>query len=202
MEKIIFATNNPHKLAEFKQLLDASALPIIAQNELNISEANETGLTFVENAIIKARHACSVASLPAIADDSGLEVDLLDGAPGVYSARYAGSGASSSDNIAKLLNELGTVQDKVINARFHCCMVYLEHKLHPAPFIAYGVWEGQIICRPQGVNGFGYDPIFWVSTHNCTAAELPIEIKNQISHRALAARQLIAYLHTLINKND
>ena len=163
---------------------------IIAQNELNIPEAREVGLTFVENAIIKARHACKYTNLPAIADDSGLEVDALNGAPGIYSARYAGAKAVPAENIAKLLYELRDVPKNQLTARFRCCIVYLEHEKHPMPMICSGTWEGSIVFEQKGKNGFGYDPIFFVPEYNCTAAELSSEIKNKISHRAQAMLKL------------
>jgi XTP/dITP diphosphohydrolase len=191
---IVLATNNQGKLVEFKNLLAGKGLEIVAQSELSISEIEESGLTFVENAILKARYASKQSNLPAIADDSGLMVDALNGAPGIYSARYAeGNGkrkvTGSVANIEKLLQELASVPAEKRTARFYCIIVYLKHANDPAPLICQGVWEGSILFEPRGSNGFGYDPIFWVPTHNCSAAELPIEIKNSISHRGKAIGQ-------------
>lgn len=198
-KRIILATNSHGKLIEFSSLLAEQPFTILSQRELSIPEVEETGLTFVENAILKARHASFYGNLPAIADDSGLMVDALNGAPGVYSARYAAESGSSkntssSDNIAKLLSELQEIQVERRSARFYCAIVYLRHTKDPAPIICYGIWEGVILFAPRGHKGFGYDPIFWVPTHNCTAAELPLEVKNQISHRGLAISRLMRAL--------
>ena len=191
---IVLATNNQGKLIEFKNLLAGKGLEIVAQSELNITEIEESGLTFVENAILKARHASLCSNLPAIADDSGVMVDALNGAPGIYSARYAERNGkrkvtSFAANIEKLLQDLSSVPAEERSARFYCIIVYLKHANDPAPLICQGVWKGSILFEPRGSNGFGYDPIFWVPTHNCSAAELPLEIKNQISHRGQAIKQ-------------
>ena len=151
-------------------------------------------MSFVENAIIKARHAAAAAGLPAIADDSGLEVDALNGAPGIYSARYAGPGASDTENLQKLLADLEKVPQEHRTARFQCLMVYMRHAQDPTPLICQGTWEGRIMFEPRGKSGFGYDPVFFVPSHDCTSAELASEVKNQLSHRGQALRHLVAAL--------
>ena len=163
---------------------------IVPQSAFNVTDADETGSTFVENAIIKARNAALHCNLSSIADDSGLVVDALNGAPGVTSARYAGVGASDHDNVLKLLDELKGVPDEQRTARFICVMVFMEHANDPFPVIAQGVWEGRILQRPVGANGFGYDPVFWVPEHNCASAELSADVKNSLSHRGQALRSL------------
>lgn len=193
-EKIVLASNNAGKVREINQLLAATGLVVVPQSEFNIPDAEETGLTFVENAIIKARQAAQLSGLPAIADDSGLEVDALNGAPGIYSARYSGTGATDEKNLHKLLEDLQDVREAERTARFQCLMVYLQHANDPTPIICQGTWEGLITFAPQGDNGFGYDPVFFVPTHNCTSAQLPPETKNQLSHRAQALQKLIAEL--------
>lgn len=191
-QKIVFASGNPGKIREIQALLPGH--PIVPQSEFAIVDAEETGTTFVENAIIKARHAALHSGLPAIADDSGLVVDALDGAPGVYSARYAGYGSSDLDNLQKLLKALDGIPEAQRNARFICVLVYLQHAADPVPVIAQGIWEGRILTQPAGSNGFGYDPVFWVPTHHCASAELPPEVKNALSHRGQALRNLTALL--------
>ena len=189
---VVLASSNPGKLREIAQLLSSAHLTVIPQSSYDVPEVPETGLTFVENAILKARNASRHTGLPAIADDSGLEVVVLDSAPGVHSARYAGKNGSDEANVAKLLRELtGVPQDKR-TARFQCLMVYLRQADSPTPIICQGTWDGRILFEPRGTSGFGYDPVFFVPTHNCSAAELPPEIKNQISHRGQALRKLIA----------
>jgi XTP/dITP diphosphohydrolase len=190
MQKLTFASNNQHKIKELKQILFNSPYNIIPQSDFNVSEQAETGLTFVENAILKARNACRHTKLPAIADDSGLEVNALKGEPGIYSARYAGEKASDTDNNSKLLFQLKNIPNESRSAKFQCLIVFLRHELDPTPIICQGTWHGSIAHEPRGENGFGYDPIFYVPTHDCSAAELPPEIKNQISHRAQALRIL------------
>ncbi len=177
-----------------QQLLSVHNYQIISQADFNIPEIPETGFTFVENAIIKARNACEYTGLPAIADDTGLVIDALNGEPGIYSARYAGEGAQSHDNIQKVLEQMQDVASDKRTARFQCVIVYLRHAKDPAPVICYGTWEGRILLKEQGENGFGYDPIFYVPTHECSAAELPVEIKNKIGHRGLALQQLLNFL--------
>jgi XTP/dITP diphosphohydrolase len=191
---IVLASGNAGKVREIQSVLDGLDLEIVPQSAFGTPEAEETGLTFVENAIIKARNAAQHAQLPAIADDSGIEVDALDGAPGIYSARYAGKGASDAQNLHKLLSELRDVPQNLRSARFRAVIVYLRHALDPTPIIAQGTWEGRILLEPRGVNGFGYDPVFFVPTHQCAAAELPPEVKNQLSHRGQALRKLVAAL--------
>jgi XTP/dITP diphosphohydrolase len=191
-QKIVLASGNPGKIREIQALL--ADHPIVPQSDFSIGDAEETGTTFVENAIIKARHAALHSGLPAIADDSGLVVDALDGAPGVYSARYAGPGSSDLDNLQKLLRDLDGVPEAQRSARFICVLVFMRHAADPTPMIAEGVWEGRILTRPAGSNGFGYDPVFWVPTHDCASAELPPEVKNALSHRGQALRSLTAML--------
>ncbi len=187
-QQIILASSNIGKIKEIQAIL-AEHL-IVPQSVFNVTDADETGSTFVENAIIKARHAAFQCKLPAIADDSGLVVDALSGAPGVISARYAGVGASDRDNVQKLLKELEDVPEERRSARFICVMVFLEHAEDPFPVIAQGVWEGQILYQPIGANGFGYDPVFWVPEQQCASAELPAAVKNSLSHRSKALRSL------------
>jgi XTP/dITP diphosphohydrolase len=187
-QQIILASSNIGKIKEIQAIL-AEHL-IVPQSVFNVTDADETGSTFVENAIIKARHAAFQCKLPAIADDSGLVVDALSGAPGVISARYAGVGASDRDNVQKLLKELEDVPKEQRSARFICVMVFLEHAEDPFPVIAQGVWEGQILYQPIGDNGFGYDPVFWVPEQQCASAELSVVVKNSLSHRNKAFRSL------------
>lgn len=191
--RIVLATGNRGKVREFSELLAASGLSVVPQSDFGIPEADETGLTFVENAIIKARHAAIHTGLPAIADDSGLEVDHLDGAPGIYSARYAGDGGSDANN-AKLLEVLGDLPDARRGARFQCLLVYLRHAEDPTPLICQGTWEGRILHASSGEAGFGYDPLFYVPDEGCSAAELDPTRKNAISHRGQALRCLLAAL--------
>ncbi len=194
MKKIVLASNNKGKVREINQILADLDISVLPQSEFNIDEVEETGLTFVENAILKARNAAEQSGLPAIADDSGIEVDALNGEPGIYSARYAGVGASDEDNLQKLLNALQDVPDEKRTARFQCLMVYMRHANDPTPLICQGVWEGIITREPQGENGFGYDPVFYVPDHNCTSAQLSAEVKNALSHRGQALRLLVEQL--------
>jgi XTP/dITP diphosphohydrolase len=187
---IVLASNNSGKVREFTQLLADAHLNIVPQSSFGITDVAETGLTFVENALIKARHAAQYSGLAALADDSGIEVDALSGAPGIYSARYAGTDATDEANVIKLLADLEGVAADERTARFHCVLVYLRHAADPTPLICHGIWEGQILTAPRGDNGFGYDPIFWVPTHDCSSAELAPAVKNQLSHRGQALRQL------------
>ena len=197
MKRIVLASGNAGKAQEISQMLANHRIEVLPQSAFNVMEVEETGLTFVENALLKARNAAAHSGLPAIADDSGLEVDALDGAPGIYSARYAGNNASDSDNITKLLGALAGVEGAQRTARFQCLMVYMEHAHDPTPIICQGTWEGRILLEPRGNNGFGYDPIFFVPTHNCSSAELPPEIKNKLSHRGQALKKLVEALgHT------
>ncbi len=200
MQEIILASGNPGKVREINQLLADLDLRVRPQNEFGVKDIEETGLTFVENALLKARNAARHTGLPAIADDSGLEVDALNAAPGIYSARYAGAGASDQANLEKLLDDLREVPEGARTARFQCLMVYLRHADDPTPLICQGTWEGRILFEPRGDNGFGYDPVFYVPTHDCSSAELAPEVKNTLSHRGQALRQLIAALgHTASN---
>lgn len=194
MQKIVLASNNKGKAREFSQMLAGLGMQVVPQSEFNVPEIEETGLTFVENAILKARNAAHHSGLPAIADDSGLEVDALNGAPGIYSARFAGVGASDADNLNKLLVELKDVADEQRSARFQCLIVYMQHEFDPTPIICQGTWEGRITHAAQGDNGFGYDPVFFVPNQKCTAAQLSSEQKNALSHRGQALQKLLTAL--------
>jgi XTP/dITP diphosphohydrolase len=193
MHDIVLASSNPGKIREIQAILVDH--PIVPQSVFNIIDAEETGATFIENAILKARNAALHCKLPAIADDSGLVVDALNGAPGVISARYAGVGASDQDNLDRLLRELDGIPDKLRTARFICVIVFMEHANDPFPVIAQGVWEGRILDHAVGENGFGYDPVFWVPEQQCTSAQLPAAVKNSLSHRG----QALGHLTALIN---
>jgi XTP/dITP diphosphohydrolase len=186
MARLVLATCNAGKLKEFRALCVDTALEIIPQTDFSFEEAIEDGLSFVENAIIKARHAAKRTGLPALADDSGLAVDALKGAPGIYSARYAGSKATDASNREMLLKELQGETERT--ARFHCVLVYMANADDPCPIIVSGVWEGWIAEQSSGEDGFGYDPLFFVPIENCTAAELSAERKNSLSHRGKALR--------------
>jgi non-canonical purine NTP pyrophosphatase (RdgB/HAM1 family) len=190
VKRIILASSNPGKVQEIQQLLTGCGVEIVLQSDLGIADVAETGFTFVENAILKARHAATLSGLPAMADDSGLEVDALNGAPGIYSARYAGPGSSDTDNNARLLRELKDIPDELRSARFQCVTVYMRHAKDAMPLVCTGTWEGRILLDPRGKHGFGYDPLFYVSTHQCSSAELPPDVKNKISHRARALQAL------------
>jgi len=191
---IVLASNNAGKVREINQLLEHSGIEVLPQAQFDIEDAVEDGLTFVENAIIKARHAAKLSGLPAIADDSGIEVDALNGAPGIYSARFAGEGSSDEENLHKLLNELKSVPEEQRSARFQCLMVYMRHAEDPTPIICQGTWEGRILTSPQGKNGFGYDPVFFVPEQQCSSAELDAATKNSLSHRGKALQQLVKRL--------
>lgn len=193
-ESIVLASSNAGKVREINALLAAEEIHIIPQNALGVPEAAETGLSFVENAILKARNAAAHSGLAAIADDSGIEVDALAGAPGIYSARYAGSGASDSDNLNKLIEVIREVPPEQRTARFQCLMVYLRHAEDPTPVICQGTWEGLLLDTPRGDHGFGYDPIFLVPSEGCTSAELDPAAKNRLSHRGQALSKLVRYL--------
>lgn len=194
MKKILLASNNPGKVREIQGILAEHDIEVVPQSVFAIPEAPETGLSFIENAILKARQAARLSGLPAIADDSGLEVDALAGAPGVYSARYAGEGAGDADNNAKLLSELEGVPDAERGARFRCVMVFLRHENDPSPLIGQGVWEGVILHAPRGEGGFGYDPLFFLPEMGCASAELSPAEKNRLSHRGKALRDLVRQL--------
>ncbi len=197
-QQIVLASNNAGKLRELQALLHDLPVALVRQAELGVSEAEETGLTFVENAILKARHAAAATGLPALADDSGLEVDALHGAPGIYSARFAGVGAGDAANLAKLLGALGAVPPAQRGARFRCVLAYMRHAADPAPLICEGVWQGQIALASVGSNGFGYDPVFYLPAQQATAAQLQATLKNQLSHRGAALRSLRARLNAYL----
>ena len=198
MQKVVLASGNKGKLRELSDILRVRDVELLAQSEFSVSEVAETGLTFVENALIKARHACVETGLPAIADDSGIEVDALNGEPGIYSARYSGVSGPDADaeNNAKLLRELAQVEEADRTARFQCVIVFLRHQNDPMPLICQGTWEGRILFEESGANGFGYDPLFYVPTHSCASAELSAEVKNSLSHRGQALRSLLACWNT------
>ena len=194
---LVLASSNPGKVREINQMLAGLDLSVVPQSDFKVIDAEETGLTFIENALLKAHNATRHTGLPAIADDSGIEVDYLNGAPGIYSARYAGKNASDEQNLRRLLDDLVGIPEAERTARFQCLMVYLRHEFDPTPLICQRTWEGRILFEPRGSNGFGYDPIFFVPTHNCSSAELPPEVKNKLSHRGQALRLLVAALgHT------
>ena len=193
--EIVVASNNPGKLRELSQLFSAYQVKVLPQSRFSVSEVEETGASFVENALIKARHAAAATRRAVIADDSGIEVDVLNGEPGVYSARYAGEGASDSDNLQLLLKKIAAAGARKPAARFKCVMVYLRRNDDPEPIVAQGVWEGYIAAKPAGDSGFGYDPVFYSPTHACTAAELSPEVKNAVSHRGQALRKLVEMLN-------
>ncbi|CAM4390729.1 MULTISPECIES: XTP/dITP diphosphatase [Pseudoalteromonas] len=193
--KVVLATGNQGKVKELSAMLNQYDIEVLPQSEFKVPEVAETGTTFVENAIIKARHAAKISGLPAIADDSGLEVDALNGAPGVYSARYAGANADDQKNIDHLLAALGEQTER--SARFWCVLVYMRHADDPTPIICQASWEGEITTTQQGREGFGYDPIFKVQGLDCTSAELTKEEKNAISHRGQALKQLVSHFQGL-----
>lgn len=197
---IVLASSNPGKLGEIRALLAGSGLEVRPQNEFAVPAAAETGLTFIENAIIKARNASRATNRPALADDSGLCVDALDGAPGVHSARYAGPDAGDADNLAKLLSALANVRAERRSARFQCVLALLRHADDPIPIVCQGTWEGWIQTEPTGSNGFGYDPVFHVPDHGCSAADLDSDTKNRMSHRGRALMALKQNL-ALLNAN-
>lgn len=194
MSKVVLASGNHGKLRELQAVLADCAVELVPQSDYSVSDVEETGLSFVENALIKARHACEETGLPALADDSGIEVDALNGEPGIYSARYAGSHGehADADNNAKLLNELEQIPEAERSARFQCVIVYMRHARDPMPLICQGTWEGRILFAEQGDNGFGYDPLFYVPTHDCSSAELDPAVKNRLSHRGQALQRLLA----------
>lgn len=191
---LVLATGNPGKVNELANMLSPLNINVLPQSDFNVGEVAETGTTFIENAIIKARHAAKITGMPAIADDSGLEVDGLNGAPGVYSARFAGESASDQDNIDKLLNELADNPNR--KARFWCVLVLMRHADDPTPLICSASWEGEITQTQNGEGGFGYDPVFFVAEQNCTSAELTKEQKNAVSHRGQALKKLLLELQS------
>lgn len=195
VSRIVFASGNAGKVREIGQLLEGLSIDVLPQSDFNVPEIEETGCTFVENAILKARNAAHHTGLAVIADDSGIVVDVLQGRPGIVSARFAGVGASDEDNLNKLIEMIKPFPEEQRTARFICSMVYLRHEYDPVPIIAHGVWEGQLITDPKGSNGFGYDPMFYVSSQQCTSAELTPEIKNKLSHRGQALTHLLGKLN-------
>jgi len=192
--RIVLASGNAGKCREFQQVLQPAGIELVLQKSLGISDAEETGLSFVENAIIKARHAARLSAMPALADDSGLEVDALNGVPGIYSARFSGSDATDARNNQKLLELLRDIPEAQRTARFQCVLVLMRHETDPTPIICQGSWPGRIITSPQGNNGFGYDPLFFVDELNSTSAQLAPETKNRISHRGQALALLLQTL--------
>jgi len=197
MKKLVIASNNQGKLREFKALLAPLDYEVFTQSELGVEDVPETGTTFVENAIIKARNAALHTGLPALADDSGIEVDALNGAPGVYSARFSAPNATDDKNNALLIKKLKNVPEKERTARYRAVLVYMRHAKDPSPLICEGSWEGVIQLEPQGEGGFGYDPYFYLPTHGCTSAMLSREDKNAISHRGKALEQLLDKIKAL-----
>lgn len=196
MSKIVLASGNPKKVAELQDILKNFDQQIIPQKALSIDDAVEDGLSFVENAIKKARHACLNSGLPAISDDSGIEVDALNGRPGIYSARYSGTGANDQRNNEKLLTELKSVPDSERSARYQCVIVYMRHHEDPTPVICQGSWEGKILTQPDGDGGFGYDPLFFCPEYQTSAANLSAEQKHAISHRGKALTQLMQFFQS------
>jgi XTP/dITP diphosphohydrolase len=194
--RVVLATGNAGKLKELQQLLTPLRMEVLPQSAFHVPEVAETGLSFVENAILKARHASQHTGLPAIADDSGIEVDALKGAPGIYSARYARQGASDEENLRKLLAELQGVPIDQRTARYRCALVFMRWDLDPAPLVCQASWEGRILQAPRGTGGFGYDPVFELPERRITAAELPADEKNSLSHRGKALQLLIGSLRT------
>ncbi|TAK75479.1 MAG: XTP/dITP diphosphatase [Gammaproteobacteria bacterium] len=192
--KIVLASNNVGKIREFKALLKDFPIELISQAEFGVEEVEETGLTFIENALLKARHASRLTDLPALADDSGLAVAALNGAPGIYSARYAGKPTDAQKNIQKLLADLKDIPDDQRHASFHCVLAFMLYEKDPVPLVCDGQWSGMISREPRGEHGFGYDPIFYVPAEKKTAAELPPAVKHQMSHRGQALNMLTCLL--------
>ena len=194
VSNIVLASSNKGKLKEFESLFLSTGINIVPQSQFNMKDADETGLTFIENALIKARHACEQTCLPAIADDSGLAVDALGGAPGIYSARYAGKRGDAVACNVKLLEAMRDIPKQDRSARFHCVLVFMKHPSDPTPLIAHGVWPGEILQNMQGSGGFGYDPLFFDPFLKKSAAELDKAEKNIVSHRGQAMQKLITLL--------
>lgn len=195
MDKIVLASGNAGKLKEFSQLFASWKIAVLPQSDFLQQEADETGLSFIENALIKARHASRASGLPALADDSGLSVNALDGAPGIYSARYAGVGASDDDNNRKLLQALEGFPVEKRCASFHCALAFVRTPQDPVPLVCTAHWQGWILTRPAGGQGFGYDPLFYVESEKLTSAQLPREVKNRLSHRAQAVKKFEQLWH-------
>lgn len=202
MDTMVLASGNQGKLKELQQLLAPVNIQVVLQQQFDVQDVEETGLSFVENAILKARHACLHTRLPALADDSGLEVDALQGQPGIYSARYSGPGASDDSNNQKLLSALEGVADEQRSARYRCVLAFMRHAEDPCPLILQGSWEGSILHQPRGSSGFGYDPLFLVPGQHCSAAELSPQLKSQLSHRAQAMAGLLTMLQDLASANN
>ena len=196
-QPIVLASGHANKRLELQSLLTSLSVDVIAQSKLSIQDAIEDGLSFVENAIIKARNAAYCAKSPALANDSGIAVDYLHGKPGIHSARFAGEKACDADNNAKLLTLLHGVPEAQRTATFHCVLVFMRHADDPVPLICHGQWSGRILENPLGENGFGYDPLFWVPTHQCSSAQLDKTEKNRISHRGQAMQLLLTQLQTI-----
>ena len=204
MSKIVIASGNAGKIAEIKHALETespqSSFELVSQKEFGFPEAIEDGLSFVENAIIKARHAAQHTQLPALADDSGIVVDFLKGAPGIYSARFAGTNASDADNLNKLLHDLKDASAQQRSAFFYCALAFVRHAEDPTPLIAEGIWHGTISTSPRGDKGFGYDPIFYLADQQCSAAELTKSEKSEISHRGQALKKFSALFSQSVGK--
>ena len=198
MQTMVLASSNKKKLAELQSLLNDLSWEVLPQSAFNIPDAVEDGASFIENAIIKARHAAQISGLPALADDSGLAVDALSGNPGIYSARFAGEHGNDAANNQKLLDVLLEVPEEKRTAQFHCVLVLMRHAQDPVPVVCHGVWHGRILFAPRGENGFGYDPLFWVPTHHLSSAELSAAEKNRISHRGQAMQMLLHALRSAI----
>lgn len=200
--KVVLASGNQGKVNELTQLLQAQNIDVVAQSEFNLESPEETGLTFIENALIKARYAALKTGLPAIADDSGLSIPSLGGAPGIYSARYSGEQATDQSNIDLVLKNLAGKQGQQRLATFNCALVYLRHAKDPTPIVCHGQWQGLILEQQVGSDGFGYDPIFWVPEKQCSAAELNKADKNAISHRGQALALLVSQLQADVQLQD
>jgi XTP/dITP diphosphohydrolase len=196
LDKVVLATGNKGKVTELARMLCGLGIEVLPQSEFAVIDAAETGSTFVENAIIKARHAAKQTGLPAIADDSGLAVHALGGEPGVYSARYSGDLATDQTNIIKLLDAMSDIPKDKRQAKFLCVLVFMRHTHDPSPIICQGEWHGEIATEQQGENGFGYDPVFWIEEQNCSSAQLSPEQKNRLSHRGRALSQLLVQLQS------
>lgn len=196
MKEIVLATNNNGKVDEFHDFFAGMNVKFVPQSKFAVKSVDEVGLTFIENAIIKARHAAKLTGLPAIGDDSGLSIDALNGAPGIHTARYGGEHGNFTKNIEKVLSELKSISEEKRTAQVHCVLAYMRHELDPVPIICHGVWEVMISFEPKGTKGFGFDPIIYVPSHQCTAGEMDPEVKNSISHRAKAVKQLLSKVET------
>ncbi len=197
MLEVVLASSNPSKANEIRKIFNGFPIRLIAQSDFAVPDVEETGSTFMENAIIKARHATCYSGLPALGDDSGLVVPALNGEPGIFSSRYAGKNADDADRIKKLVTELKKIKSADRTAFFYCAVALMRNERDPAPIIGYGMWEGEILSEPRGNKGFGYDPIFYVPTHECSAGELEEPVKNAISHRGQALAALKVALKSL-----